>query len=274
VGLGGDFVFVLLLLLQSGELHQVAGKCQLERMKEVLAKKPALNELDESGRTALHVAIEGRQLTCVSLLLVAGAEPKTVDRQGRTAFEAAERSGEQRIRFALKTLTHKAGERPEGPVPWSLESSVGRKQSDVTKMLLALGVDPNQAGKNGISPLAEASLKGDLEAVRALIAKGARLDAISPAGIQAIHDAALGDSGEVIRELVKQGAELNARTREGGQTPLHFAAAMGKMRAVEALLSLGADLRVRDLKGMTALEVAERAGLDEIVVVLRRALSQ
>ncbi len=267
-------MFVLLLLLQAGELQQAAGNCKLERMQEILAKKPALNELDESGRTALHIAIESRQMTCVSMLLVAGADPKTADRQGRTAYDAAEKAGDQRIRFALKTLTHKPGVGMQGPAPWTLESSVSRKQGDVTKMLLAMGVDPNQAGKNGVSPLAEASLQGDIDAVRALIAKGARLDTVSPAGTQPIHEAALGDSGDVIRELVKHGAELNVRTRDEGQTPLHFAAAMGKMRAVEALLSLGADLKVRDLKGMTALAVAERVGLDEIAVVLRRALSQ
>ena len=267
-------MLIILLLLQAGELHRAALDCKVDRMKEVLAQKPSLNQLDESGRSALHVAIDSRKLACVSLLLMAGADPKVPDREGRTALVAGEKTGDQRIQMALKTLTQKAGGTPEGPAPWTLESSVGRKQSDVTKMLLAMGVDPNQAGKNGISPLAEASLKGDIEAVRALIAKGARLDTVSPAGTQPIHEAALGDSGEVIRELVKHGAELNARTRDEGQTPLHFAAAMGKMRAVEALLSLGADLKIRDLKGMTALAVAERAGLDEIAVVLRRALSQ
>ena len=164
-------MLIVLLLLQAGELHQAALDCKVDRMKEMLAKNPPLHELDNSGRTALHIAIDSRQVACVSLLLVAGADPKTADRQGRTAYDAAEKAGDLRIRFALKTLAQKPGGGMQGPVPWSLESSVGTKQSDVTKMLLTMGVDPNQVGKNGISPLAEASLKGDLETVRALIAR-------------------------------------------------------------------------------------------------------
>ena len=121
------------------------------------------------------------------------------------------------------------------------------------------------------TPLADASLKGDLDGVRALLAHGARPNAISQAGTQPIHDAALGDNAEVIRELVMQGADVNARTRDEVQTPLHIAAAMGKMKAVEALVALGADLTIKDSKERTPLDAAERVGLTDVVAFLRRA---
>src|SRR5499433_2324178 len=124
-------------------------------------------------------------------------------------------------------------------MPWSLEYTAMHRKSNVMKMLLEMGADPNATGTGGTTPLADAALKGDLDGVRLLLAHGARPNAISQDGTQPIHDAALGDNAEVIRELVRQGANVNARTRDEVQTPLHMAAAMGKMRAVEALVALG-----------------------------------
>jgi len=146
-----------------------------------------------------------------------------------------------------------------------------RGQTDVTKMLLALGADPNAIGTGGTTPLTEAAFKGDLDGVRVLLVHGAQVNAISKAGTQPIHDAALGDSAEVIRELAMQGADINARSRGDAQTPLYIAAAMGKMKAVEALVALGADLTIKDSEGRTPLDAAGRAGLTDVVAFLRRA---
>lgn len=71
--------------------------------------------------------------------------------------------------------------------------------------------------------------------------------------------------------LVAKGADVNARTRDENQTPLHVAAAMGKMKAVEALVALGADLTLKDAKGQTPLDAAERVELSDVVAFLRRA---
>jgi ankyrin repeat protein len=48
---------------------------------------------------------------------------------------------------------------------------------------------------------------------------------------------------------------------------------MGKVKAVEALVELGADLTVKDSKGRTPLDAAERAGRTDIAAFLRRAAS-
>ena len=95
--------------------------------------------------------------------------------------------------------------------------------------------------------------------------------AIGAWGIGGTADAALGDSAEVIRELAKHGADINACTRDDARTPLHIAAAMGKMKAVEALVALRADLTTKDSQGRTPLAAAEHAGLTDVVALLRRA---
>jgi len=258
-------------MAQAGELHEATRKCNADRMRQLLSRHPSLNETDENGMTPLHIAIDSRQRACVWLLIDAGADRNARDRQGRTAFDAAVQIADPRIDYMLKNFGQRMPREPAGPMPWSLEYSVMRRQTDVTKMLLAMGADPNATGTGGTTPLADAALKGDLDNVRVLLAHGARPNAISQAGTQPIHDAALGDSPAVIRELVKQGADVNARTRDEVQTPLHMAAAMGKMRAVEALVGLGADLTMKDSKGRTPLDAAERAGLADVAAYLRRA---
>lgn len=271
--LGALLTFVT--LTYAGELHQAARVCDPERMRQALSRNPRVNELDESGMTPIHVAVAARQPACVKLLIQGGADPKTRDQQGRTAFEAASKipDAQERmkiIRALMSVSEDSEAQQPMGPMPWTLEYSVMRRQTSVTKMLLSMGADPNAVGAGGTTPLADAALKGDLEAVRLLLAHGARAAAVSRTGTQPIHDAALGNSGEVIRELVAKGANVNALTRHEAETPLHIAAAMGKLKAVETLVALGADLKLKDAKGRTPLDAAESAGMTDIAVFLKR----
>jgi ankyrin repeat protein len=264
-------VLIWIGVAQAGELHDAARECQVERMRHLLSQKPAMNAVDAQGMTPLLVAIEAKQRACVALLVAAGADRKARDGKGRDAFALAVESGDFRIEYAVKNFGRDAKGEAGKVMPWTLESSVMKGQGSLTKMLLEMGADPNSKNAAGISMLAEAALKGDVEAVELLLARGAKVDAVSPSGTQPIHDAALGDSAGVIRALVGKGAEVGARTVGEGQTPLHLAAAMGKVRAAEALVGLGADLGAKDAKGRTALEVAERVGLAEVVAVLTKA---
>ncbi len=265
-----------LALAPAGELHQAARKCNEDRLQTLLSQHPQLNEPEENGLPPLHIAIDARQVHCVGLLLDAGADRDARDRQGRTAYDAADKITDMQSRGTIRLyLFHNAGEKtlqkPDGPMPWSLEYAVMHRQTDLTKMLLSLGSDPNQVGTRGTTRLADAALKGDLEAVRALLSRGAKPNAVSQAGMQPIQDAVLGGNIEVIRELVKQGADVNARTRDEAQTPLHIAVAMDKLNAAETLLTLGADLTLKDSNGRTPIAVAERAGLTGIATLLKRA---
>ena len=265
-------LLVSLAFAQAGELHQAARVCQADRMRQLLSRHPSLNETDENGMTPLHIAIDSRQTTCVGLLLEAGADRNARDRRGRTAFDAALQVADPRDgRVIVALLWNLRLGTPRGPMPWSLEYTAMHRQTAVTKMLLELGADPNATGTGGTTPLADAALKGDLDGVRALLAYGARVNAISQSGTQPIHDAALGGNPDVIRELAIHSADIDARTRDDAQTPLHMAAAMGKIKVVEALVALGADLKIKDSQGRTPPDAAERAGLTDVVAFLRCA---
>ncbi len=181
----------LLLVIAStvataGELHEAARICFADRMRELLSQNPSVNQVDEDGRTPLHVAVDGQQIACVGLLLEAGADREVRDEKGRTAYGAADQLVDRRARATIRQYLDaksgpKSSQTPMGPTPWSLEYAVLRRQTAVTKMLLEMGADPNKAGTNGTTPLADAALKGDLAAVRLLLDAGARASCLENA---------------------------------------------------------------------------------------------
>ena len=55
----------------------------------------------------------------------------------------------------------------------------------------------------------------------------------------------------------------------GGETALHYAAGLGKIQVVEALLNAGADKALKSNAGETALDEAQEKNYPAIVKLLR-----
>ena len=91
------------------------------------------------------------------------------------------------------------------------------------------------------SPVADAAMDGDIEAVRALLTEGADVNAPQGDGMTALHWAAEAGDGEMVGMLLYAGANLQGVTRLGDYTPLHLASKAGKDRVVARLLEAGAD---------------------------------
>ena len=78
------FVVNFFRLLQMGDEHGAA---------ELLARAPGLAVATRDGLTPLHAAVRAKSLPLAQLLLRAGADARALDRQGRTAAEAAAAAG-------------------------------------------------------------------------------------------------------------------------------------------------------------------------------------
>lgn len=91
------------------------------------------------------------------------------------------------------------------------------------------------------------------------------------------------DTIEVLGMLIDRGAPLNKNMYEHHDgswrmfffmnlgTPLHKAASTGKIDEVRYLLGRNADVTIKDVKGRTALECAEKEGFTEVVEILKSA---
>src|SRR5262245_59606564 len=103
------------------------------------------------------------------------------------------------------------------------------------------------------APVADAAMRGDVEAVRALSKQGADVNAAQGDGMTALHWAAETGSVEIAQILITAGASSSAVTRHGSFTPLHVAARAGRADIVKVLLAAGADANAKTATGATAL---------------------
>jgi cytohesin len=221
---------------------------QAERLRwvELLIDRGADLEL-LTGRSdrALHIAAESGHAPIVEMLLEAGADPRPLE--------------------------------DESP----LYRAVARSHADVVDVLLAHGVRPRREclspppmvhhvlydGNRELldrlhqavtePPLHRAAARGDVAAVRQLVADGAAFDEANDLCELPIHRAAEEGRGDAIQALVEAGADVDAMVF--GWTALEIAARFGDRPLVEQLDGLGADLR-----NGAALAHASRAGHLEV----------
>ena len=90
------------------------------------------------------------------------------------------------------------------------------------------------------SAVADASMKGNKEAVRALLKQGADVNAALPDGMTALHWAATRGDAQLAEMLLYAGASTKAVTRIGAYTPLHVASREGNANVAKLLLEKGA----------------------------------
>jgi uncharacterized protein len=130
-----------------------------------------------------------------------------------------------------------------------------------SKALVALGLVAFLAAAPAPdAPVADAAMRGDVEAVKELIKSGADVNVSQGDGMTALHWAGVNDNAEMVAVLVKAGAKLETGTRIGSYTPLHVAAREGSAAAVRALLEAGASAKSTSTTGVTPLHEAAMGG--------------
>ena len=90
-----------------------------------------------------------------------------------------------------------------------------------------------------------------------MLAIGARVGAthMDQQGYSAIHFAASGGSLKALNLVISSGADVNAPDTNGW-TPLHWACRNGSERAVRLLMASGATLQSNDMQGLTPIDIA------------------
>ena len=118
------------------------------------------------------------------------------------------------------------------------------------------------------SSVADAAMRGDGAAVRALLATGADVNVAQGDGMTALHWAANRGDSSLAVVLLRAKAQLTATTRVGGYTPLHVASQSGATGVVRALLAAKADVRAVTSNGVSSLHLAAVAGVPGTITAL------
>ncbi|KAI9043656.1 skeletrophin [Aspergillus affinis] len=132
---------------------------------------------------------------------------------------------------------------------------------------------PDRSGWSAIHIAADSE---SVEMVKWLLKEGAFVDAetlgLSHPGRTALHFAASkrSDAGpRMVHELLEHGAKATANTRQGGNSPLHYAVDSRSVETIKALLNAGADPNAASSSGLTPLHrCAAIPGLEGIVEAL------
>jgi uncharacterized protein len=118
------------------------------------------------------------------------------------------------------------------------------------------------------SVVADAAMRGDKAAVRALIDKKSDVNAAQVDGTTALHWAVRADDLELTEMLLKAGARPSA-ANQSGATPMLLSAMNGNAAILERLIQAGADPNAPLTKtGDTALMIAARTGKVDAVRAL------
>jgi uncharacterized protein len=153
------------------DIFEAAAFGEVDRLTELLSDEPLLvTSYSGDGFTALHFAAFFGRYEAAALLIERGAE---VDAFGRG--------------WMTGTAMH---------------SAVSRLQSDVVRILLEAGANPNVRQSAGWTPLHAAAMNGDVTSVELLLASGADPTATNDEG-RSVIDLATENGDEATVDLIR-----------------------------------------------------------------------
>lgn len=250
-------------------LMDAAAFGSLDAMKLLLAAGADVNAANAFGATALMWC--AGDLDKVRLLVGKGADVNAKSKQGSTALLIATADGASEVVRLLLEGGADASASDESHMT-ALNASASANDLSSVKLLLARNVDVNASDSAGFTALMNAAAEGNTEMVRLLLARGAQVNAVSAKEAEHVKNGpiALGSFTplltaaaygglDTITVLLDHGAKVNVQDVRG-MTPLMLAIATdhADARVVKYLLARGADQKIKDGNGETALDWAKK----------------
>ena len=217
-------------------LHLAAlqGVPEVRTLLDNAFNSPDINVRDGTGMTPLHWALgqdadpkRSSVKDVVQLLLVRGADPTALDRDGESPLERARRRG---LSEEIIALLREQEEIDGGGDPrlireikklGGFEAGLATPGQAVDQYevlrLIEAGVDVNvvTADSHRHSPLHLAATYGYLQVVLRLLQAGVDVNILNASNETAAHTAALLRNAEILAALIARGADLTLRDSEG-----------------------------------------------------------
>ena len=141
----------------------------------------------------------------------------------------------------------------------------------VATCLLEYKADANLPDRSGWTPLIYAAWADDATLVKTLVRAGAALEAKDHDELTALAVAAQNGKLRAAEALVSLGADLNGPVAKGGYTPLMLASVSGSDDLVKALIEHGAKVNAANPGGVTALMIAAAGNRPNVAAVLLKS---
>jgi len=226
------FAFAGLMAQAEPAIVDAAMNGDLKTVRALVRQAVDINATQPDGMTALHWAVERRDLPMMSVLLDAGAKHDLTNRTGARPLYLAATNGDAAAIARLLDAGEDANAllTAEGESVLMLTSQTGN--AEAVKVLLDHGANPNTQQLRGQTALMWAAAEGHADVVKLLLARGA-------------------DPG-----LSSTASTKPERRPPGGMTALLFASRQGKLEAARALLDGGADVNEAGADNTSALLIA------------------
>ena len=255
-------------------------------IRALLAAGADPNLAASDGRRPLMMAVESfLPLGVLEALVEAGGDPAMWDELRKiTALHRASAYSPDAIRVLLSGGADVNVQDGAGLTPLSWAADMNKDahsgtREEIALTYLELGGDPAIAGNDGRTPLIVMVETGmSASGLRAMVEAGAQADAWAGGRVRfsPLHKA-VRRSAEVLEALLSGGA--NADVADGnGFTPLMWAMTPDAqlesgtgLDVIQALLSAGADPTVENSNQDSALDLAERVGMGEDVILALRS---
>lgn len=217
------------------------------------------------GVTAAHVAAQGGHLESVQILIDAGADVTVLDDEDRSPLLLAVKGNYGDVASALV----EGGADPntpyiddEGESHNLLLDSIIVENNDFANLLISKGADIYSVDEHKVTTLLQASHRGMVDVVKALLAKHSSdgknsewVDAVSDEDITPLIASCSEGHIEVAKALIEAKADINAKDKDKTNS-LMAAAARGHTDIVELLIKSGANVNEQNVDGHTALMFA------------------
>ncbi|MBV8801725.1 MAG: ankyrin repeat domain-containing protein, partial [Gammaproteobacteria bacterium] len=214
-------------------LHWAVSKNNIRIVKTLLKKKEInINKKNINGITPLMYACKAGHLELLNILLEAEADINLLDYKENGILNWAVINGHVKV---------------------------------VEVLLKQKRINLNQQNREGLSPLMEASIKGDLHMVNILLKAGAVVNLLDNEGNNSLFHAINNGHIQIAEVLINQKViHLNHQNNQK-ITSLMLACYKNNIEIVKCLLNAGADFKLRDNEKTTAYDLTDNTAIKDLI---------
>ncbi|XP_028670075.1 ankyrin repeat domain-containing protein 16 [Erpetoichthys calabaricus] len=240
-------------------LHEAASMGHVDCVRYLTARGAKIDSLKKADWTPLMMACAKRNLDVIKNLINHGAKPALKNKDGWNCFHIACREGDPSIVHYLIDTCPEVWKTKSNTARTPLHTAAMHGCAEVVNILLdRCHFETDDRDSCGITPLMDALRNGHIGVAEVLMKKHqASFTASDNLGTRPVQHAAVTGQDGVICYLVQRlGVNINEQVTDIQLTALHLAAKEGHVDTIQTLLSLGADVQLKDVKGRTALHMA------------------